>query len=78
MGSPCQHPPGIVGDFRRDKINFSFNGVTYGSDGHWAPVILQERAPKGRSPARYRVTPHTAILQHPPTLGMYESHCRIV
>lgn len=37
---PCQHPPGVIGDFGGDKIDFSFNGVAYGSDGHWAPVIL--------------------------------------
>lgn len=69
MGSPCQHPPGIIRDFGRDKIDFSFNGVSYGNDGHWAPVVLQGRAPEGRSAASYGVTPHTTILQHPSYLG---------
>lgn len=42
MGSPGQHPPGVVGDFRRDKVNFSINGVTWRDNRQGTVMILQE------------------------------------
>lgn len=61
MGSPRQHPPGVVGDFRRDKVNVSINGVTWRDNRQWAVMILQEETFLKAS--FKKEVPHVAVVR---------------
>lgn len=44
MRPPSKHPPGVIGGFGRDEFNLPVDGVSGCDDGHWAAVVLEEKA----------------------------------